>query len=90
MSKFEGFADEVRANNNPHRKRGCGVGGLLQDLPGEDAEQVEKVLGDPKYTHAAIHSALRRRVPDCPTVYTIGRHRRKLCGCFTEGMVELK
>ena len=80
---FDGFLDEVRANNDPHRNRQCGVGRLLQSLTGEDAEKVEAVLSDPTYSTAAIHIALRNRVEfNCPSPFTIGRHRRKSCGCF--------
>lgn len=82
MSKFDGFIDEVQANNNPHRRRGCGFGAMLNDLPGEDADQVEKVMNDPKYTTAAIVAALRTRIDDAPSVFTVSRHRRRMCGCF--------
>lgn len=83
MSEFDGFLDEVRANNNPNRNRQCGVGRLLQALPGEDAEKVEAVLNDPSYSTAAIHTALWNRVEhQCPSTFTIGRHRRRHCGCF--------
>ena len=83
MSEFYGFLDEVRANNDPHRNRICGVGRMLQSLTGEDAEKVEAVLNDPSYSTAAIHTALRNRVEfNCPSSFTIGRHRRKSCGCF--------
>lgn len=82
MSKFENFAEEVKATSVDVR-RGCGVKALLDNLADADANQVKAVLEDRTVSARAIFNALRSRIGgDAPSIYTIGRHRAKNCNCW--------
>lgn len=81
MTSFADFEDDVRASNDPYRRRGCGVGALLKTLGEADAQRVNAVLSDETITSPAIYAALKRRVENAPSSYTINRHRRGTCQC---------
>lgn len=81
--EWDGFTSEVEAysvNKGP----GCGVGTLLQSLPGEAAESIEAAINRPELTASAINAALRRRGAEI-SIFTLRRHRRRECSCRTNG-----
>ena len=79
MSDWSNLAHEARAHSPGPT---CQVQSLLMSLPGEDAEQVEKVLGDKGFSNPGIHRALYTRLGDgTPTKWSIGNHRRGNCAC---------
>ncbi len=80
MSKFEGFADEVKADSG-HRG-GCAMGELLNSLSDSDRSHVQAALDDRRLSTRAIADALRKRIgEDAPSNFTIGHHRRRACAC---------
>lgn len=59
----------------------CGVTRALAQLSPADRELFQAALAEPTITHAAIRRELKKRVPECPSAQTIGRHRTKGCSC---------
>lgn len=83
MLDMSGLSDEARASAG-HRGPRCSVQELLNYLPGEAAEHVEKALADPTLTNPGIFRALKNRLGDSPYVpskFSIGNHRRGNCRC---------
>lgn len=86
MSDFEGLTEQARDSSWGPGPR-CQVHQLLQFLPGEDAEHVEKALADIKVTNTGLHRALQSRMGDSPwipSIWSIGNHRRGNCRCGSE------
>lgn len=73
------FVDEA-ANASRPRKRHCAVGVVLNELPGEAADQLAEALSRSDLTGASISAAMKRRGFDI-TGGTIQRHRRRVCSC---------
>lgn len=83
MVDMTGLADEARAQAG-RRGRTCQVQALLNHLPGEAAEVVERVLGDTLVSTTGLHRALRTRLGDdpyLPSLWSLGNHRRGNCRC---------
>lgn len=81
-SPFDDFAAEAKANSGHTSRRSCGVGALLAELSDGDAAKVREVLDDRRVSANAISLALRKRVEEAPSVFTIGAHRRRVCYCY--------
>jgi hypothetical protein len=82
MADWSDFNDEVEADSSI-AKQGpkCKMCKLLNNLAGEDAEQLEKALDAPMVTATSIRRALIKRVDhrEVPSAYSISRHRRGDC-----------
>jgi hypothetical protein len=62
----------------------CQVSALLNYLPGDAAEHVEKALANPDITSTGLFRAIRDRMGDSrwtPSIWSIGNHRRGNCRC---------
>lgn len=79
--KFESFEAEVKAASGAYKRRGCSVGLMLEGLNPGDAAKVAKVLADKTLSAMAITAALKSRLPDAPSSYTVKRHRKGECCC---------
>ena len=82
--RWNDFTAEVESNSG-RRAPGCTVGKWIESLTLEGREAVEAALARKgELTTAAIGIAMRKRGADISD-FTIGRHRRGLCSCKTNG-----
>ncbi len=85
MSVWDDFTKDVEQLSLNHRVPTCGVQRFLDELNWENRLQVEAALNRRDITATGLEKALRKRVPNAPSSYTIGRHRRGACCCAEEG-----
>ena len=81
MDDWSNLADEASKLGPGPR---CQVQDLLNFLPGEQAEKVEKALANKDLTHTGLHRAIKSRLADpshLPSMWSIGNHRRGNCRC---------
>lgn len=80
MGEWDGFVSEAKAGSG-FNLGGCGMGRLLNSMPGEAAEQIEAALNRPDITSTAILKTLKTRIDTDISALTLRRHRNKLCAC---------
>lgn len=76
------YEDAVEESADQYKKRGCAVGRLLKRLDADDGRELTTALESDHVTSTGLARALRKRYgSSAPSGYTIGRHRREVCGC---------
>lgn len=84
MNDFEDFIEDAeKASRHQYLRRGCALGGLMEQLSPVELFQVQTALDRKELTSTAIEKVLKARVDPwrVPSAYTIGRHRRGACKC---------
>lgn len=72
-----------RLKTTPQRRAGlpCSVGALLENLPADEADALQQMMGPLGWSAARIYEALANEGHEVGR-QTIGRHRSRSCRCF--------
>lgn len=67
------------------RKQGlpCSVGVLLATLTDEQGAELEAMMADRRWSDRVTANAASEEYQTDVSVFMVGRHRRRECGCFT-------
>jgi hypothetical protein len=75
-----GLMDDIEAEQDAATKNRCPVNRARLSLGKDEFAELEKALGNPAYSAAAIARALTKYVPNAG-VHGIAAHRKGTCAC---------
>lgn len=83
-SEWTNLAEDAKGRTWGRGPR-CQVQELLNHLPGEAADEVEKTLADSTVSNTGLFRAIRARLGEsAPSLWSIGNHRRGNCRCGSQ------